>query len=674
MKYILPYLLLLLCSSSLLAQSGVGYVNYKSYKTHYGNGASSTYGGVTYSGISDNITELEAVLDVNQPGTSLTHEGEAQVNSSYGFIGGKPPHWYSEYYAVHHWGWLQAGETGTYRFSLASDDASALWVDNELVLFRPCCGTSYVNVNLVAGQWYRIDTKWQEYTGGDYMRLLYSPPSSTSYFNIGVNDSHMIFTNIEPDTTPVPEVDLDLEFNSQMAPEQFRFRVYYDGTSTQDGTEWLNTSTMNSSYYLDDDGTKDITDYLNLVKLANGKKGTTTGGSVEWCVIYDYDSTNKRYRVGIDKREFASGFTFMGLKKLQLFDLWDDDITYKSDDQYWAEYYIYTDTQLDFTNSTFSSYIRDANGFYGIKAEFTFVDNEIYKGHKVGFMNPSANIEQWTAGEFIDDYVTVADVVTAFNELAGGGINGGYKGDLTGVQLQNADVNGDKKFDFQDTYKLLKFLQGTENLVPYNSLDEIMRIVPKSEYDGTTTSNWTTQTTYSPSTSIYFSLVDELQTPQYKVSFLGDVNLSHSAPHVEVQLGGAAKLMRVRNLTVQNDNPLEVSLDVEKVEGRIIVTLDLPENNFNLVGSEFRIGFDSDRVEYEKVETTTTMNSFDALRTSYIKIGSISTDGSMNLNNGVQYKIYFKPIQDFDSTLGLVSVKKAEVVDGNANLVNIKLK
>ena len=75
-----------------------------------------------------------------------------------------------------------------------------------------------------------------------------------------------------------------------MAPEQFRFRVYYDGTSAQTGTEWLNTSTMNSSYYLDDDGSKDITDYINTVKLADGKKGTTTGGSVEWCVIYDYDN------------------------------------------------------------------------------------------------------------------------------------------------------------------------------------------------------------------------------------------------------------------------------------------------------------------------------------------------------------------------------------------------
>ena len=402
--------------------------------------------------------------------------------------------------------------------------------------------------------------------------------------------------------------------------------------------------------------------------MADGKKATTVGGSVEWCVIYDYDSTNKRYRVGIDKREFASGFTFTDLKKLQLFDLWDDVVEYKSDDQSWAEYYINTDTELDFTNSSFSSYIRDANWFYGIKAEFTFVDNEIYKGHKVTFMNPSNSIEQWTAEEFMDDYITVADVVAGFSELAGGGINGGFKGDLNGVQLQNSDVNQDGEFDFQDTQIGLAFLTGGDT--PFNGwLSEIMRIVPKSEYDGTTTSNWKTQTNYSPSTSILFGIKDTLQTLEHKVSFLGDVNLSHSAPQT-TQTTSAARLP----LSRKNNTSLEVDLDIEKTEEHIIITLDLPENNFNLVGSEFRIGFDNERVEYDKLETTTMMNSFDAERSSYIKIGSISTDGSITLNGGVQYKIYFKPIQSFDSTLGLVSVKKSEVVDVNANTINVIIK
>jgi len=675
----LLYILLLL-PTLVFGQSGDGYVNYKSYKTHYGNGSNSTYNGYTYSGLADSETELSAMLDTNQPGTSLTHEGEVLANSSEGFNGGLTPRWANDYFGILHYGWFQPKESGIYRFSLASDDGSAFYINGEVQLFRPCCGTSYVDVTLLENQWYYFETKWQEYGGGAYMRLYYSPPSGTSSVVFGSNSNQLVVTNVEPSggtTTTEPEVDLDLEFHSQLAPEQYRFRVYYDGTSAQDGTEWLNTSTMNSSYYLDDDGSKDITDYLNLVKISDGKKATTTGGNVEWCVVYDYDNTNKRYRVGIDKREFPSGVSSSDVKQLQLFDVWDGDVTFKSDDGTWGEYYIYTDTQLDFTNSTSSTYIRDANGFYGMRAEFSFEDVEIYKGHKISFMNPSNNIEQWTAEEFMDDYITVADVVAGFNELTGGGINGGLKGDLSGVQLQNSDVNQDGEFDFQDSQIGLSFLTGGET--PFNgTLSEIMRIVPKSEYDNTTTTNWKTQTNKSPSTSFTFSLIDTIQTLEYKVSFIGDVNLSHSAPQTgtspATQSTISSRMMSVRNSSTQKNTSLEVDLGIEKTNENIIVTLCIPENNFNIIGSEFRIGFDNTRVTYDRLETNSNLQNFDAKRTNYIKLGSISTDGSLNLNGGVEYKLYFSPQQNFDSILGLVSVIKSELVTKEGIIIESRIK
>ena len=117
-------------------------------------------------------------------------------------------------------------------------------------------------------------------------------------------------------------------------------------------------------------------------KKVVGKKATTAGGNVEWFIIYDYDSANKRYRIGIDKREFPTGFDYASLNSLKLFDLWDGSISYKSTDIYWAEYYIYANAELDFSGSTFSDKIREADGFYGIKAEFSFQDNIKYKGGK----------------------------------------------------------------------------------------------------------------------------------------------------------------------------------------------------------------------------------------------------------------------------------------------------
>jgi len=666
----LLYILLLL-PTLVFGQSGDGYVNYKSYKTHYGNGYSSTYNGYTYSGLADNATELQAMLDVNHPGTSLTHEGEAVANSSEGLKGGRPSRWGNDFYAVYHYGWFQPQETGTYRFTLQSDDGSGLWIDGDLKLFRPCCGASSVDVSLTSGQWYFFETKWQEYTGGDYMYFMYSPPSNANVFYVGDRTEYLKVTNIDPNTPIDPSVDFQFEFKSNMEPEKIKFGVYYDASTEQNGSDWLNTSTTNSTYYLDSDGTKDVTDYLNLVKMSDGKKATTTGGWTEWCVVYDYDTTNKRYRVGIDKREFPSGFAFTDLKQLKLFDLWDGGITYMSDDIYWANYYIYTDTQFDFTNSTFSSYIRDANGFYGIKAEFSFEDVEIYKKHRLLFIHSQ---DLWSTSLFVDDYVTVADVVSAFSELSGGGINGGYKGDLNGVQLQNADVNQDGNFDFQDTFKLLKFLQGEENFPTYQRTSDIMRVIPKSEYDGTTTSNWKTQPNKGIKSGADFELIyDSIQTPQYKVTFLGDINLSHS-PSQSEQTTTSARIMSVRNSSTQNNTLLEVDLDVEKTNENIIVTLCMPENNLNIIGSEFRIRFDNERVSYDRIETTSNLNNFDVERSDYIKLGSISTDGSLNLNGGVEYKIYFSPQQTFDSILGLISVTKSELVIKDGTIIESVIK
>jgi hypothetical protein len=235
-------------------------------------------------------------------------------------------------------------------------------------------------------------------------------------------------------------------------------------------------------------------------------------------------------------------------------------------------------------------------------------------------------------------------------------------------------VNQDGNFDFQDTFKLLKFLQGEENLTTYQRTSDIMRVIPKSEYDGTTTSNWKTQPNKGIKSGVDFELIyDSIQTPQYKVTFLGDINFSHSPAQSE-QTTTSARIMSVRNSSTQNNTLLELDLDIEKTNENIIVTLCIPENNLNIIGSEFRIRFDNERVSYDRIETTSNLNNFDVERSDYIKLGSISTDGSLNLNGGVEYKIYFSPQQTFDSILGLISVTKSELVIKNGTIIESVIK
>lgn len=657
-KFIFTFIYTLLVSIWGYSQTGVGYVNYKSYKTHYGNGSNSTLNGVTYSGISGNITELEAVLDVNQPGTTLTHQGEAPVNSSYGFIGGKPPHWYSEYYAVHHWGWLQAKETGTYRFSLASDDASALWVDGELVLFRPCCGTSYVNVSLVAGQWYRIDTKWQEYTDGDYMRLLYSPPSSTSFFNVGVNDSHLIFSNQEP--TYPHKLDVTYNINSSLDKTKFNSWVSYQSLGTSTTPSPLPSNGI-KSYDSNGNG-------LDETLYSNGtKKATTTGGSVEWCVVYNPLVTNQyRYRVGIDKREFPSGFDFTKLTQLQLFDVWDGSVTYKSDDQYWAEYYIYTSTALDFTNSTFSTNIRAMSyGNYALQAEFSFEDIMGITPHDIHL-----GMDETYFTATYPDMITIADVAKAFSQLTNqtDTPNGPHGGIFTSdVEFILGDVNNDNSFDFLDSQKLLQHLFADVSPFDNNTTDNSMFMFD-GDYTNSTTSNWSI---HRPSSKHFTHNLDENnkeQTKSIDVAFLGDLNFSHSSTlqSVNVSAKASPQIMFSKN---GNDTNTMI-LDVVKENDILKVTLEIPQNQNNITGTQFKVNYDESRLEFQDSNYSSTISSFTSNRSGYVNIGSFSADGSTNLNSGITYTLNFKLKSDLHSTLGLVSLGFSELVDKDGNQIN----
>jgi len=134
-----------------------------------------------------------------------------------------------------------------------------------------------------------------------------------------------------------------------------------------------------------------------------------------------------------------------------------------------------------------------------------------------------------------------------------------------------------------------------------------------------------------------------------------------------------SKNMRISNSSKSNENNLQIDLDIERVGEQIIVTLNVPENSKEIIGTEFRIGYDNSRVSFDKIENGSNLQSFSAKRSNYIKLGSISTDGSQNLNSGTQYKIYFKETNNLSSFLGLVSILKAELVNKDGNIIGVNV-
>ena len=434
--------------------------------------------------------------------------------------------------------------------------------------------------------------------------------------------------------------------------------------------------TTNTSRALSGLGKVDITNDLDTAKIANGGiKASTTAGQAEWCVIYEYDVTNQRYRIGIDSRE-VSGIVSdpSKISNLQLFDLWNGPVTYNSYDQNgWTEVYVYTSTQFNFAGSSYSANIRNGGGYYALTAEFTFTPIQSFKQHGIDII---AN-NQTELNTLYNSIVSVTDVYLAFKELSNGGIFGNQSGlEFTnGIQFMNADVDGNGLFNESDTYKLLQHLTGVSPLTQYSALTYLMKLYGKSEYDAITKSNWNTQ--LNSTRSLYpFNLNSGVLNNTYNVNvtWLGDVNLSHSAQQSVSSV--ATNSMRTMSLSTNSvSNQINAYLMGENVGGKLVVTISVDPLQQELVGTQFNLNYDNTSLKFEKVEFTTkgTPTNFGTDRGSYITLGSLITDGSTTLDKTTEYKITFLPSIGINGILGLTSISTTDAVNKDGKQLKVKV-
>jgi hypothetical protein len=436
------------------------------------------------------------------------------------------------------------------------------------------------------------------------------------------------------------------------------------------------STTTNTSRALSGLGKVDITNDLDTTKISNGGiKVSSTAGYAEWCVIYEYDSYNQRYRIGIDSRE-VNGILSDPTKisNLQLFDLYNGPVTYNSyDPNGWTEVYVYTTTQFNFAGSSYTSNIRNGGGYYALTAEFTFSPIQSFKQHGIDIISNN----QTELTNLYNSIVSVTDVYLAFKELSNGGIFGNQSGlEFTnGIQYMNADVDGNGVFNETDTYKLLQHLIGVQPLTQYSALTYLMKLYGKTEYDAITKSNWNTQ--FNATRSLYpFNLNTGTLNNTYNVNvtWLGDVNLSHSAQQSVNSV--ATNSYRTMSLTTNSvSNQINAYLMGENVGGKLIVTISVDPLQQELVGTQFNLNYDNTALSFEKVEFTTkgTPTNFGTDRGSYVTLGSLITDGSTTLDKTTEYKITFLPLIGLNGTLGLTSISNTDAVNKNGTQLKVKL-
>ena len=435
--------------------------------------------------------------------------------------------------------------------------------------------------------------------------------------------------------------------------------------------------TTNTSRSISGLGKVDMTNDLDTVKVSSGDtRATTTGGQVEWCVVYDYEPQNQRYQILIDKREFPQGTSPSGVTNLQLFDLWNGPVTYQWDDGTWAAYWIYTPTEFNFAGSSFTSNIRRAGFFWGLSAEFTFSPIEIYKQHGIDL----SYINQTDLNTLYNSIVTVSDVYLAFKELANGGIFGNETGNEFGygIQFMNADVDGNGVFNEADTYKLLQHLTGIQSINEYQTLTYLMKLYGKSEYDGITKSNWNTQ--FNSTRSLYpFSLNTGTLNNTYNVSvsWRGDVNLSHSAiPVINTTASNSVRSsMSVKTMSSPISNEINASIITEIIGDSVYAYITIDPLQQELVGTQLHLNYDNSLLKFGSVsyKTIGSPTNYGTDKSDYVNFGSLITDGGV-LNNTTEYKITFTTKTKLDNILGLVSVGFMDAVNKAGTTLKIRMK
>jgi len=435
------------------------------------------------------------------------------------------------------------------------------------------------------------------------------------------------------------------------------------------------STTTNTSRAISGLGKVDITNDLDTAKVSGiGTKASTTAGQVEWAIINPYDANLGGHQLLIDEREFdGTGVSPSDITSIKLFDIYDGPVTISSVSGFWKTYIMPGNLTTKITSSTFQAQLRLQDGWYGTRAEFTFLPVMSYKQHGIELTYTN----QTDLNTLYNSIVTVSDVFIAFKELSNGGIFGNQSGlEFTnGIQFLNADVDGNGVFNEADTYKLLQHLTGVQSLTQNPLLTFLMKLYSKSDYDGITKSNWNTK--FNSTRSLYpFSLNTGTLNNTYNVNvtWLGDVNLSHSAQQSATGItGNAVRTMSVKSNSVSNE--VNALIMGENVGNKVIVTISLDPLQQEVVGTQFQLNYDNTSLSFEKVEFTTKGNptNFGTDRGTYITLGSLITDGSTLLDKTTEYKITFVPKIGLTGILGLTSISNTDAVNKSGTQLKIKI-
>ena len=323
-------------------------------------------------------------------------------------------------------------------------------------------------------------------------------------------------------------------------------------------------------------------------------------------------------------------------------------------------------TQEDFDNQNYENVVASGNFDTSGDATVQGLENDT-DYHVSIFIDDSK--------DYLDEAVTVSDLVLIFQEAIGAGSTPGVSTTTFDYHLQKLIgnvVSGPEGIDFQDSYEVLAWVQGvySPNQVFISKTGEGYNMSGLKDTFGDE-GNYFTQT---------IKPTDDNKTFAFAHALSGDVNFSHSflPTSTNAVIGGAETTSRAFSINqgryVAENRDIDLSSQI--VEGDVIFTITSDVEG--MVGSQFNIEYDRTKLVLSDVifDTGNDMTNFSnhIEEEGKINIGSFDQNFTSTVKVGTPYKLVFTPIVQLENTLGLITFKVKEGVkaDGTQITFNIQ--
>lgn len=301
--------------------------------------------------------------------------------------------------------------------------------------------------------------------------------------------------------------------------------------------------------------------------------------------------------------------------------------------------------------------------------------------------------QESTYPQWLDDVVTVSDVMQAFKQAIGTNPDGSGNHFQYNIQKELANVvrqGPNDPVDFDDSYTLLAHITGVlQNSAGSNQPPaEGEEFYPITSFNNGAM-NWSGffDTFGKPmnseeewlATRKFILTDDQPVTFNMAHGLMGDADLSHSTtPNLNDDTKIPAAVAKSRNNTnimrAVAQETIDLDIVSQLVDGKVVMEVNLTKQD--LAGMQFNISYDKSILTFEDVtfDTGNTGTNFAKhFEDGRINFGSINLN-SENIKTGKPFKLVFTPKVSIQNTSGLISFRVTDAVKNNGTKVNLNLR